>query len=251
MRNTSISFRIYVALILLLALLASLNPFLPQGSALPNMQGGQLPGSKGTIALAGAFSMLFVYGGLGYLGWRLSIRLGFADIWDRQVSNKKRFFIPAILGVGLGVCFIGIDMLVSHLHAYGSLPHPPFPTSLVASLVAGIGEEIIFRLFFISFWVWLVSHVILKKRQQNLAFWIFAVLSALAFAGAHLPSIMLLYGFSSVADIPPIMVGEIILLNSLLSLPAAWHLRQNGLLAAMGIHFWTDIVWHVLWGAVG
>jgi hypothetical protein len=251
MRNSRISIRIYVVLILLLALLAGLNPFLPQGSALPNMQGGQLPASKGLIALAGALSMLIVYGGLGYLGWRLSLRLGFADIWDRQVSNKKRFLIPALIGLGLGLCFIGVDQLVSAYSDLGSLPHPPFPTSLVASIVAGIGEEIIFRLFFISFWVWLISHVILKRRHQNLVFWIFAVLSALAFAGAHLPSVMMLYGFSSIADIPPLLVGEILLLNGLLSMPAAWQLRQNGLLAAIGIHFWTDVIWHVVWGAVG
>jgi membrane protease YdiL (CAAX protease family) len=251
MRQTSISFRIYGALILLLALLAGLNPFLPQGSVLPNMEGGQLPASKGTMALAGALSMLFVYGGLGYLGRRLSLRLGFADIWDRRVSHKKRFFIPALIGVGLGICFIGVDQLISTFSELGSLPHPPFPTSLVASVVAGIGEEIIFRLFFISFWVWLISQIILKRRKQNLVFWVFAVVSALVFAGAHLPSIMMLYGFSSIGDIPPLLVGEIILLNSLLSLPAAWHLRQNGLLAAIGIHFWTDIVWHVLWGLAG
>jgi len=251
MRNYSVSFRIYAALIVLLALLAGLNPYLPQGDSLPEMTGHQLSASKGMLALIGALSVLILYGGLGYLGWKLSLRLGFADIWDRQVSNKKRFLIPALIGVGVGGCFIGMDQLISGFHELDPLPHPPFPTSLVASVVAGIGEEIIFRLFFISFWVWLISYLILKKKQHQLIFWIFTVLSALAFAGAHLPSVMMLYGFTSIIDIPPLLIGEIILLNGLLSIPAAWHLKHNGLLAAIGIHFWADIVWHVLWGALG
>ena len=39
--------------------------------------------------------------------------------------------------------------------------------------------------------------------------------------------------------------------DSMLSVLAGWHLRYNGLLAAIGIHFWADVVWHVVWGAVG
>ena len=43
----------------------------------------------------------------------------------------------------------------------------------------------------------------------------------------------------------------IVLLNSIVSLFAAYYLRKSGFLAPVGIHFWTDIVWHVVWGLVG
>jgi hypothetical protein len=42
-----------------------------------------------------------------------------------------------------------------------------------------------------------------------------------------------------------------ILLNGVVGLLAAWYFRKAGLLAAIGIHFWTDIVWHLVWGLAG
>jgi len=53
-------------------------------------------------------------------------------------------------------------MILSRYHSLGNIPHPPFPTSLVASAIAGIGEEIIFRLFFISFWVMSITRLLLQ-----------------------------------------------------------------------------------------
>lgn len=47
-----------------------------------------------------------------------------------------------------------------------------------------------------------------------------------------------------------ILLVLIIVGNSLIGLPAAWLFRKYGFLAAVGMHFWTDIVWHVLRGAI-
>jgi hypothetical protein len=29
-----------------------------------------------------------------------------------------------------------------------------------------------------------------------------------------------------------------------------WAFKKYGFLAPVGLHFWTDIVWHVLWGII-
>ena len=181
----------------------------------------------------------------------LSHKLGFAEIWDEKVSNRQRFLTPLAAGIFIGLFFIVSDILLSLIHGLGRLPHPPFPTSLVASLAAGIGEELIFRLFFISFWLWLISYVILKKKAQQPVFWIVTTFSALTFAFGHLPSAMFIYHWTSFGDIPPMFLVEIILLNGVLSYFAAYYFRQYGFLAAVGVHFWTDIVWHVAWGTMG
>ena len=220
---------------------------MPQGSLLPAQQ---LPASKPVIALVSAAIALVLYGGLGFVGLKLSQKLGFADLWDPKVSNKQRFLLPAFIGIGLGIFFIIADAIFSQFQALGPLPHPPFPTSLVGSAAAGIGEELIFRLFFISFGVWLISYVVLKGKWQDQVFWIVAFLSALAFALGHLPSMMLLLDFKTVSEIPPALMSEIILLNGVLSLFAAYYFRKFGFLAAVGIHFWADVVWHVIWGAI-
>jgi membrane protease YdiL (CAAX protease family) len=247
MKKVSLSLKIYIGLIVTLAILAAINVFLPQGVFLSTQT---LPASKPVLALANAAIMLILYGGLGFLGLKLSSKLGFADIWDLRVSNKQRFLIPALVGGVIGIFFILADVIFSKFHSLGPIPHPPFPTSLVASVTAGIGEEVIFRLFFISFWVWLISYVILKKRWQNQVFWVVSVFSALAFALGHFPSVMILFGLNTIQGIPFTLISEIILLNGVISIFAAYYFRKYGFLAAVGIHFWADIIWHTIWGMI-
>jgi hypothetical protein len=74
------------------------------------------------------------------------------------------------------------------------------------------------------------------------------VLSALLFAVAHLPALMFLLGVSELSQLSPVLLLQIILLNGVVSLFAAYYYRKSGFLAPVGIHFWADIVWHVLWG---
>lgn len=247
MRHGSLSTITFVLLVVLLAILAGVNVFLPQGDFLPLEN---LPAEKPVLALVNAGIMIFLYGALGLVGLVLARKLGFPDLWDRAVSNWERFGLPALAGIGLGLLFIGADLFFSRMHPFGLLPHPPFPTSLVASAVAGIGEEIVFRLFFVSFWLWLVSHVLLGKRWQGRVFWIVAVASALAFTAAHVPSLVFLLDLGHIGDVPIPLLAELLLLNGALSLFAADFLRKYGFLAPVGLHFWTDVVWHVLWGMV-
>lgn len=245
MKKFSLSEKIYFGLIITLAILAVINVFLPYPQI---TSGAQLPAPKPILAIANAVIILVLYGGLGFIGLKLAQKIGFADIWNSGVSNTRRFLIPAVIGVFTGIFFIAADLIFSQFSSFGKFPHPPFPTSIVASAAAGIGEEVIFRLFFISFWVWLISLVILKRKWQNQVFWIVAVLSALAFAAGHLPGLMAIFGLENVSQIPNVVLGEIFLLNGVVSLLAAYYFRKFGFLAAVGIHFWTDIVWHVIWG---
>ena len=247
MKNLSLSIKIYIGLIITLAILAAASVFLPFPELLPTQE---LPASKAVLALVNAAIMLVLYGGLGLLGLKLSQKLGFPDIWDSNVSNRQKFLVPTLTGVGIGIFLVLADLVFSKFHTLGSLPHPPFPTSLVASAVAGIGEELIFRLFLVSFLTWLISYIILKKRWQNQVFWIVAILSALAFAFGHIPSVMALLDLKAVDEIPPVLMAEIILLNGVVSLFAAYYFRRFGFLAPVGMHFWTDVVWHVVWGII-
>jgi hypothetical protein len=179
--------------------------------------------------------------------WR---NLGFPDIWDERVTNRQRFLIPALVGAGLGVVLIIGDLIFSPYNGVGRLIHPPFPTSLVAAVSAAIGEEMLFRLFFISFWTWLVGKVILRGRGLTAVYWVFATLSAFVFAAGHLPSLMIILGVNDPSQFSPILLVEIFLLNGLISIFAAYYFKKYGFFAPVGIHFWADIVWHMVWGLV-
>jgi membrane protease YdiL (CAAX protease family) len=235
----------YILLVLLLAVFSSINVFLPQGALFGQYE---LPASKPIIALAAFLIVGIIYGGLGMLGLYLSNKLGFSSIWSDSVTNNQRFVQPAIIGIGIGIFFIISDIVICNFNTVGHLPHPPFPTSLTASIAAGIGEEIVFRLFFISFWLWLISSLLLKGKGKNTIFWIITACSAVAFSLGHLPSIMFSCNYTTFAQIPAMLLFEIILLNGVLSFFAAYYFRKYGVLAAVGIHFWTDLVWHVIFG---
>jgi hypothetical protein len=241
----STSTKIFIWLIITLAILSFINVFLPQGNLMP----GKLPASKPIVGLVSAVSILIIYGGLGFIGLKLSEKLGWAKIWDRKLTNRQRFLTPAIVGVALGILLIIVDTVASRYNPLGALPHPVFPTSMVASITAGIGEETIFRLFFVSFWVWLISYVILRKKYQAQVFWIVSFFSAMAFAFGHVPSLLILYNIN-ISQMPAELWAEIIFLNGVISFFCAYYLRKYGFLAAVGIHFWTDVVWHVIFGLV-
>ncbi len=57
---------------------------------------------------------------------------------------------------------------------------------------------------------------------------------------------MFLYGLNSVDEIPLILLAEIVLLNGTHWLSAAHYFRKYGFLACVGIHFLTDVLWHVI-----
>jgi len=245
MKKPTPSTIVFLALVVLNAALAAVATFLPQGIDIAVPEATM---SLPLMALINGAIVLVVYGVLGLLGLRLTRKLGYPDLLDTRVNNRWRFLNPCMAGLWLGLLFIVADNLFARTHQYGALPHPPFPLSLIASFNAGIGEEMVFRLFFIPFLVWLISRVVLKGAQENLVFWNAAIFSAVFFAAGHIPSVMILLETSMPADIPPTMMAEIFLLNGVLSLVAAYFLRRGGYLAAATVHTSADLVWHVIWG---
>jgi hypothetical protein len=65
-----------------------------------------------------------------------------------------------------------------------------------------------------------------------------------------MPSLMIILGVSSPGAFPPALLLETFILNGLISFFAAYYFKKFGFLAPVGIHFWTDIVWHTLWGLI-
>ncbi len=77
-----------------------------------------------------------------------------------------------------------------------------------------------------------------------------SIFSAILFTVMHIPSIFAVYNIESVKDMPQILLVELFLLNGTLSLFAAYNFKKYGILTAIGIHFWADVVWHVVYGAL-
>ena len=96
-----------------------------------------------------------------------------------------------------------------------------------------------------------MSAILRGRRGRSTALWIANIIAALAFGALHLPTAMLLLGVASPAGLPAATLGELFVLNGILGLAAGERMMRDGLLAAMGLHFWADVVWHVIWPMVG
>jgi hypothetical protein len=100
-------------------------------------------------------------------------------------------------------------------------------------------------------WVFLLNLLLRRWTTTQVALWAGNIIAALAFSVSHIPGIMVILGVTNPAEIPTLIIVEIFLLNSIVSLVAGERYMRNGLVAAIGIHFWTDIVWHVIWPFIG
>ena len=126
--------------------------------------------------------------------------------------------------------------------------HPPFPVSILASVAAGIGEEILFRGFVFGLWAVLLNWLFKRFNRRSLALWSANLIAALAFGASHLGTLFVFTGSSTLNELNPILLMEVFLLNGMIGLAAGDRYMKDGLVAAVGVHFWTDIVFHVIWG---
>lgn len=203
------------------------------------------------LGLANAGIVLVLYGLLGLAGFWLARRLGMPGIFRTGAGWRAWAVRPMLIGLGLGLVIVVIDRLfVAIGPGWEGFSHPAFPLSILASATAGIGEEILFRLFVLSLWAFLLNLVLGRLGATGVALWVGNLISAIAFGAGHLPAAMLLVGATTPAEIPPLVLAELFLLNGSLGLVAGQQFLRVGLVAAAGVHFWADIVWHVIWPTV-
>jgi hypothetical protein len=208
------------------------------------------------LGLANAGIVVVSYGLLGLAGLWFARRLRLPGTYREGTGEPSErrgarwwplCFQPLLLGLVLGSALVALDRLFRAAGAGPGLPHPAFPLSLFASATAAIGEEILFRSFVLGLWAFLFNLVLRRWGRTPLALWAGIVIAALAFGAAHLPTLMQLTGARSLSAMGPLLVAEVFLLNGVVGAVAGERTIRNGLVAAVGIHFWTDIVWHVLW----
>jgi membrane protease YdiL (CAAX protease family) len=200
------------------------------------------------LGLANAGIVLVVYGLLGLAGYWFARKLGLPGVLSENGNRRGWVWLPMLYGGMCGIALVIADIFFAPINGFGRFPHPQFPLSILASLSAAIGEEILFRGFVFGLWALLLNLILKRWNQTKLAIWIANVISALAFGAGHLPAAMLILGLESPAQLPPILLMEIFLLNGFVGIVAGNRYIKDGLVAAAGVHFWTDIVWHVLWG---
>ncbi len=215
------------------------------GQTIPNMGIPPI-----VIGLANAGIVFVLYGLLGLAGYWFARKLGLPGIFSEDGNWRRWVLIPLGLGLVCGMAIIAGDAVFAPINGLGHFPHPAFPLSLFASLSAGIGEEIAFRGFVFGLWGFILNWLFKRFNGRTAALWVANGIAALAFGAGHLGTVMLLTGAASLAELNPILLVEVFLLNGVVGMVAGERYMKDGLVAAAGVHFWADVFWHVLWGLV-
>jgi membrane protease YdiL (CAAX protease family) len=203
--------------------------------------------SEWVLGLANAGMIVVLYGVAGIIGLWLGHKAGLPGVFRPEAGWRSWLWMPMLLGLLVGLLMIVGDRFFATLGSWQGFAHPTFPMSLIASAIAGIGEEIVFRGFVMGLFAFLLRRIPRRSSPASAALWIANIIAALAFAAGHLPVSMVLLNVQSPLDLPPALLADLVVLNGLVALVAGERYMRDGLVAAMGVHFWADIVWHVIW----
>jgi membrane protease YdiL (CAAX protease family) len=198
-----------------------------------------------------------IFGGLFFAG-RVGLGTPILDSLTRRgesVADQIRAILPLsiILGILSTLVVLGLEffyfqpaMLKDLGEAASALnlqtSQPAAWKGFLASFYGGIAEEILLRLFVMSFLVWLGRF--LSKTADGKptvgVFWTANILAAVLFGLGHLPATALL------VPITPLIIVRAILLNGLIGVVCGWLYWKRGLESAMTAHFSADLILHVL-----
>jgi membrane protease YdiL (CAAX protease family) len=178
---------------------------------------------------------------VGWVGVYLAKGTGFAGMWQKDISLRRRFLEPALIGIGIGVLAIIFDLL----QPLGGESLIRFPASLVAYPLAAILEEIIFRLFLTTTIVWIFSNVLLRGKWQEVVFWVVNVFLALFYTLSQLSQYQ-----TYVGDLNIIVLARFFVVIAVFFILAAFYYRRTGFLSAIVMHLGYFLVWFIIWGAL-
>jgi membrane protease YdiL (CAAX protease family) len=197
-----------------------------------------------------------VFGGLFFAG-RVGLGTPILDSVSRgePVADKVRAILPLsiILGVVSTLLVLGLEFFYfqpAMLKELGNTAsalnlqtsQPAAWKGFLASFYGGIAEELLLRLFVMSFLVWLGRFLskTLDGKPTSAVLWIANILAAVLFGLGHLPTTALL------VPLTPLVIARAILLNGLIGVACGWLYWKRGLESAMISHFSADLVLHVL-----
>src|SRR3970040_1391438 len=156
------------------------------------------------LGLANAGIVLVLYGLLGLAGFWFARKLGLPGIFSEDGNWQRWFLIPLALGLVCGGLLVIGDIVFAPINGVGPMVHPGFPVSILASISAGIGEEIAFRGFMFGLWGVILNWLFNRLNGRSAPLWMANVIAALAFGASHFGTVLVLTGASSLAELSPV-----------------------------------------------
>ncbi|MGG4488010.1 CPBP family glutamic-type intramembrane protease [Metabacillus idriensis] len=216
-------------------------------SVLPASEFEKMTGdiSLGFVSLISSFQLFFISFILSWIGFRLARKTGFSfDILQSLVQKgpkkwfrAKALMLAVLLGTVTGFIIAGGDRFYFEKHIpqiEAMNPEFSWIGLFAGALYGGIFEETLLRLFFVSLLVWVFINIL--KREDSTFYWAAILISALLFAGAHLPFTNLLFG-----ELTGLIVFRCFLLNGIGAIFFGYLYWKKGFEYAIVSHMFAHI----------
>lgn len=184
-----------------------------------------------------------------FIGLFLSKKIGFGAPILEKLTEKKEIISPlkSILGISIGLGFLaGFLMIIGDYLLYYiagttltlTTINIPVWIGFLGAIYGGVNEEILMRLLFMSFLIWIFFKI--KKtddeKPTHFSIWIAIIIAAIIFGLGHLTIT------SELTAITPAIIGRAILLNGIGGVIFGWLYWKRGLESAIISHFSADII---------
>lgn len=180
--------------------------------------------------------------GLGLIGKIFSQKTG---LW-RELKLEK----GALISCGLVSLIGGAILILADVLVFGNFSDvisesyaiKPTISYIIASITyGGVVEEVMLRLFLMSFIAFLVWKISRAEQAGDSHIIIANIIAAILFAAGHIPATVVSIGLS------PIMIARCLLMNGGFGLALGWIYRKYGIhysmLAHAGIHIVSKLIW--------
>ncbi len=179
---------------------------------------------------------------LGIIGKILAKKIG---LWRDVTFNKKGNIELVLVTIVGGTAFILLDTLI-----FGSFSEvikdsyaikPTFEYIIASVTYGAVIEEVMLRLFFMSFIAFIIQKLAKKDSMNDMILIIANIIAAILFAAAHLPTTVVTIG------IAPMILIRCFVMNGGFGLLFGRLYRKYGIHYAMlahgGIHIVSKLIW--------
>ena len=192
-----------------------------------------------SILQSGLLISVAIFVGL-LLGKKVGLGAPLLEKISKNKIKKEKLKVPVLLyviaGVITGFTIIVLDKIFSQFIGVLAFESVPIWQGVLASFYGGIVEEILMRLFLVTFLVWIFSKLFRIKKPNPIILWSSIVIAAIIFGISHLPAT------AQLTTITPLIVFRAILLNGIGGMVFGWLYWEKGLESAMIAHYSTDII---------
>ena len=197
----------------------------------------------GTLFVAQLFQCLILFSVAIFFGLIFTRKIGFELPLIEAGKEKGKKVLKDILGksvllgAGVAVAIYALDALFAALGATISTHQNIAPVwqKLLAAVYGGTTEEILMRLFLMTFLIWIGMKLFKQSKPTKAGIIIPILLAAIIFGLGHLPIT------ASLTQIDTLVVTRAIILNGIGGVVFGWLFWKKGLESAMIAHFTADI----------